>query len=887
MYNVLTKCWLCNIIFLKNALAVANLIGDILKSKFSVYGMTCSACSSAVERSVNKLNGIKSAVVNLASNTLVVEFDEGLTSEKQIMSAVVKAGYKVALYGDKQGVQQNNMGKRVLISLPFAVAIFYISMGAMLALPQPKFLLGGQNALTLAIVQAVLFLPVCIVNYKYFTSGFKKLFTLVPNMDSLIATGALACIIYSIVTTVRITSANAIGDFEACAHLTHYLQYEGASMILTLVTVGKYFEAKTKVKTGDALNKLKALSPSDALVLRDGKEVRLPISQIEIGDILIVKEGDSVACDGNVQSGEGAVNQSAITGESIPVYKKQGDSLFSGSILQSGYLEVKVSATSENSCIAKIISMVEEAGASKAPISSLADKIARIFVPCVIAIAIVTFFVHYLISKDFSLAFNYGVSVLVVSCPCALGLATPLAVMLASGKGVEHGVLIRSGEALQKLASIEIIGFDKTGTLTKGKPTVVDIALFEDESKVLTVLYALENKSNHPLANAICEYCKELGVLKVEAETVKNLHGRGVCGRLNGEFYQVVNYATCEGMVSKEQLAIYQKYANVGATPVFLTSESRVMAIIAIKDVVREGTPVAISQMRANGLTPVMITGDNNLTAMAVASELNMDYVSDVFPDGKRYAVMGLKKSGKVAFVGDGINDAPALAEADVGIAVGGGTDIAIDNAEVILLKNDMRDAVYAVMLGKRCLKTIKQNLFWAFFYNCLGIPLAAGVFEAICGLSLTPSIASAMMSLSSLFVVGNSLRMRYFNSVKVDKKGDAEHSARKLLKEDLNLKEIALKNEEQLLLEQSLTEQENKENLVMKKYLYISGMMCAHCQARVQKILGKTAGVKSCVVELENNRALVEFDQTFDVQALALALSEDGYELIREEIID
>ncbi len=862
-----------------------------MKAKFNVYGMTCSACTQAVERQVKKLNGIQSATVNLTNNTLIVSFDEGLLCEKDIIGVVVKAGYKATVYSKQNGGEKNKLGLRVLISLPFAVLIFYISMGAMWGLWQPSFLVGGENAFTLALVQAGLFIPIAVVNYKYFTSGFKKLFTLHPNMDSLIATGALACIAYGVVTTVRIFNASAVSDFERCLHLTHYLQYEGASMILTLVTVGKFFEAKTRLKTGDALNKLREMSPNKAIILQNGVQKTVEVSTIKVGDILVVKEGMIIACDGVVISGEGAVNQSAITGESIPVYKNAEQPVFGGTLLESGYLQISITATSENSSIAKIINMVEEAGASKAPISSLADKIASVFVPVVIGVAIVTFFVHYFLSKDFSLAFNYGVSVLVISCPCALGLATPLAVILGSGKGAEHGVLIRSGEALQKLSTVSVVGFDKTGTLTEGKPAVVQAEFFGDKQLALEIFYALESKSSHPLAKAVCEYCIAQNVRKLLAENLENLHGRGVKGNVNNKDYLVANYQTVKQLANEKQQKIYDRYANLGQTPVFLADETQILAVLGIVDKIRKGTVEALDSMRKNHLKPVMITGDNSITAKAVASQLEIDYLSDVLPDDKRYAVKKLKNLGKVAFVGDGINDAPALAEADVGMAVGAGTDIAIENADIILLKNDMRDAVYAIMLGKRCMRTIKQNLFWAFFYNCLGIPLAAGVFEGLLGLSLTPAIASAMMSLSSLFVVGNSLKLRYFDSVggKLKQKSQGSESLKNCTcviekqTENQNKNQVVDKRENQIPACE-LNSNNQKEQNSMKKYIYVEGMMCGHCKARVEKILAKSQGVISAEVQLEHHRALIECDSTIDIQAIALALTEDGYDFIREE---
>ena len=869
-----------------------------MKGKFTVYGMTCAACVAAVERNVKKLDGVSKVGVNLSTGALLCEYDENKVSETDIINAVTKAGYKAERYfGDKK--QKNDLGFRFFFSLPFWLLLLYLCMGPMVGLPLPSFLDMHGHALTNAIVQLCLFLPVGIVNYKYFTIGFKRLFKLSPNMDSLIATGAFACVAYSVYITVKIGVLAAAGETHSAAMLVHSLYFESAATIFTLVTLGKYLEEKSKRKTGDALAGLKKILPAEATVIENGNKTVKPLSQINVGELVFVKEGEGVSLDGVVEEGEGSVNQSAVTGESIPVYKKAGDPVLSGGVLENGYLVIRVTATGENSTLSRIINMVEEAGASKAPVSKLADKIAAVFVPTVIGLALLTFIIWIATTGDFQTSFTRGVSVLVVSCPCALGLATPLAVMLGTGKGAEHGVLIRSGEALQKLAGINSVAFDKTGTLTEGKPKVADFKALSDEKQALEIATALEMHSSHPLAKAITEFCAKRGATEIDC-TAESLHGRGVKGVIDGAECYAVSYSfLCDnGLIDGDlQVAkdLYEQFATKGETPVFIVKGGKLAAVFGIADEIRESAKKAISELKAENKKVIMITGDNEITAKAVADKLGIDYIAGVLPDGKREAVSGLKRGGdKVAFVGDGINDAPALAEADVGIAVGGGTEVAIENADVILMKNDPADAAFAIALGERSLRSIKQNLFWAFFYNCLCIPLAAGTLS-FAGVNLTPGFSAAMMSLSSLFVVGNSLRLRFFGGIKKknDKNskvlsgcngkeccvlsgGNNHVKAEKTDAERVNDDEIVY----------SINDKKNNEVKVMKEYLYINGMMCGHCKARVEKTLSASAGVVSCAVELENKRALVEVTDAFDKDAAAKALAEDGYTLVKREKI-
>lgn len=865
-----------------------------MKAKFTVYGMTCSACVAAVERNVKKLEGVIKAGVNLSTAALIVEYDEKKLTESDIISAVVRAGYKAEAYSNAG--EKNYYFVRFFVSLPFMLILFYLCMGGMLGLPIPEFLSAEKHPLRVAIVQAALFLPIGVLNYKYFTVGFKRLFKLSPNMDSLIATGALACIIYSVCVTVKIGILQSSEGAAAASHKIHSLYFESAAMIFTLVTLGKLLEEKSKRKTGDSLKRLKELLPLEANLLIGEKIVKTPLSDIKIGDLLVVKEGEGVCLDGVVVKGEGSVNQAAITGESIPVYKTVGDEIISGGALEKGYLVIKVTAKSENSTLSRIITMVEEAGASKAPVSKLADKIAAVFVPAVIGLAIIVFAIWLMCGADFQTAFTRGVSVLVVSCPCALGLATPLAVMLGTGKSAEHGVLIRSGEDLQALASITAVAFDKTGTLTEGKPAVCEAEFFGDRGEALSIAYALESQSSHPLAKAICDYCVENSAEKAQAEDVESLQGRGVCGRSGGEKCYAVSYSFMRdngligGLIEQAEL-VFNRFAESGATPVFLIKGNKLSAVFAVKDTLKKGAASACADLRSLGYKVTMITGDNSKTAAAVAEELNIDYVADVLPGGKREVLSFLKKEGhKVAFVGDGINDAPALAEADVGIAVGGGTEVAISNADVILMKNSPADVVYALNLSKKSLRIIKQNLFWAFFYNCLCIPLSAGALS-FAGINLTPGFSAAMMSFSSLFVVSNSLRLGLFG------RGSGKHKGEhKNLKNDDNKcerAESACSGKTACLSPSDKTAASGKNfnslnnlktEVVMKKYVYVNGMMCGHCKARVEKVLSGLNGVISATVELENKRAVIEVTPEFDEAAAKTAITEADYEFVKCE---
>ena len=862
--------------------------------------MTCSACVAAVERSVKKIDGVSSAGVNLSTGALICDCDAKVTDD-EVITAVVNAGYKAEPFSaDKK--TKNDLGIRFFISLPFMLLLFYLCMGGMIGLPAPSFLSAGKYPLRVALVQAGLFLPIGIVNYKYFTVGFKRIFKLSPNMDSLIATGALACIGYSVYVTVQIANHQAMGHLEHAAHLTHSLYYESAGMIFTLVTLGKFLEEKSKRKTGNALKSLRDLLPKTAnLLLNDGKIAEIPLSDVKIGDRIIVKEGESVCLDGTVFGGEASVNQAAITGESIPVYKKEGDDVISGGVIEKGHLVITVSKTDENSTLSRIIAMVEEAGASKAPVSKLADKIAAIFVPAVIGVAVLVFIIWLLTGADFETAFNHGVSVLVVSCPCALGLATPLAVMLGTGKSAEHGVLIRSGEALQNLASVNAVAFDKTGTLTEGKPRVTAAEFFGDKTEALKTACFLESKSSHPLAKAVCDYCFKQGVFPEEFsgdDKIENMLGSGVSGTISGEKCYAVSFAFMRdngliGGLLAETEAVFNEFALSGATPIFIVRGGKPLAALAIKDEIKQSAKNACGQLLSDGYKVIMITGDNEITAKAVAGELGIDYVAGVLPGGKKDAVDSLKNQGyKVAFVGDGINDAPALASADVGFAIGGGTGVAISNADVILMKNEPSDAVFALKLGKKSLRTIKENLFWAFFYNCLCIPLAAGALS-FANVNFTPGFAALMMSLSSLFVVTNSLKLGLFGK-KTNKKV-AENSP---VSEKTNLtpcenyacktEKIGItsdKNDDNKYGNNEIAAEENppKED-TMKKYIYVNGMMCGHCKMHVENALKGVAGVKSAEVELDNKRAVVEVTPEFDENAAKKAITEADYEFVKVE---
>jgi Cu+-exporting ATPase len=750
------------------------------KEKFTVTGMTCSACSAAVERAVGQVQGVSSVNVNLLANSMVVEYDEGVLQPSSIIAAVSDAGYSASLAGQSPAQTQSSkvsqiedeiahMKRRVVISLVFMVILMYVAMGPMLGLPVPAFLLGLENAGTMALVQLLLTLPVLYVNRQYFQMGLKTLWKRSPNMDSLIAIGSGAAVLYGVFALFRIVYGLGHGQLDLVARYSHDLYFESASMILTLITLGKFLEARSKGRTSDAIAKLMDLAPKTATVIRSGQEVEIPVAELVVGDIIVIRPGESIPVDGVIVEGSSAIDESAITGESIPVAKTVGDQVISATLNKAGSFKFEATRIGEDTTLAQIIRLVEEAGASKAPIAKLADKISAVFVPVVIAIALVSFGVWLLLGYSFEFALTTAVAVLVISCPCALGLATPVAIMVGTGQGALHGVLIKSAEALETAHSVDTVVLDKTGTITEGKPQVTDVipAAEVTAAELLRIGASLERPSEHPLAEAIVAKANQEGLELASVEEFLAVPGRGIQAKLGETTYLAGNLAFMQehGIALGELEAQADKLAEQGKTPMYFADAHRVLGIIAAADVVKPSSRQAIAELRELGLEVAMLTGDNRRTAEAIRRELNLGAVlAEVLPEDKEREIRRLQEEGKtVAMVGDGINDAPALTRAHVGIAIGAGTDVALESADIVLVKNDLRDVVTAIKLSRATLRNIKQNLFWAFFYNSLGIPLAAGLFYPLLGWRLSPMYAAAAMSLSSIFVVTNALRLRRF----------------------------------------------------------------------------------------------------------------------------
>jgi Cu+-exporting ATPase len=750
------------------------------KEKFTVTGMTCSACSAAVERAVGQVQGVSSVNVNLLANSMVVEYDEGVLQPSSIIAAVSDAGYSASLAGQSPAQTQSgkvsqiedeiaHMKRRVVISLVFMVILMYVAMGPMLGLPVPAFLLGLENAGTMALVQLLLTLPVLYVNRQYFQMGLKTLWKRSPNMDSLIAIGSGAAVLYGVFALFRIVYGLGHGQLDLVARYSHDLYFESASMILTLITLGKFLEARSKGRTSDAIAKLMDLAPKTATVIRSGQEVEIPVAELVVGDIIVIRPGESIPVDGVIVEGSSAIDESAITGESIPVAKTVGDQVISATLNKAGSFKFEATRIGEDTTLAQIIRLVEEAGASKAPIAKLADKISAVFVPVVIAIALVSFGVWLLLGYSFEFALTTAVAVLVISCPCALGLATPVAIMVGTGQGALHGVLIKSAEALETAHSVDTVVLDKTGTITEGKPQVTDVipAAEVTAAELLRIGASLERPSEHPLAEAIVAKANQEGLELASVEEFLAVPGRGIQAKLGETTYLAGNLAFMQehGIALGELEAQADKLAEQGKTPMYFADAHRVLGIIAAADVVKPSSRQAIAELRELGLEVAMLTGDNRRTAEAIRRELNLGAVlAEVLPEDKEREIRRLQEEGKtVAMVGDGINDAPALTRAHVGIAIGAGTDVALESADIVLVKNDLRDVVTAIKLSRATLRNIKQNLFWAFFYNSLGIPLAAGLFYPLLGWRLSPMYAAAAMSLSSIFVVTNALRLRRF----------------------------------------------------------------------------------------------------------------------------
>ena len=829
--------------------------------QYTVTGMSCAACSARVEKAVSQVPGVQSCAVSLLTNSMGVE---GTASESEIIRAVEEAGYgarskdapspAVSAAAQEDALADHETPKlkrRLFTSLGFLIVLMYISMGHMMwNWPLPGFL--ADNHVGMGLAQMILAAIVMVINQKFFVSGFKSLWHKSPNMDTLVALGSAASFCWSVYVLFAMTVAQTRGDAEAVMGYMHDFYFESAAMILTLITVGKMLEARSKGKTTDALKSLMKLAPQTATLLRNGQEVTVPIEQVQPGDIFTVRPGESIPVDGVVVSGGSAVNEAALTGESIPVDKAEGDSVSAATVNQSGFLQCRATRVGQDTTLSQIIKMVSDAAATKAPIAKVADKVSGVFVPVVISIAVITTVIWLLLGQTFGYALARGISVLVISCPCALGLATPVAIMVGNGLGARHGILFKTAVSLEEAGKTQIVALDKTGTITKGEPQVTDVLPGENipESELLNAAFALERKSEHPLARAIVAYGESKGLTGQEIDGFTALPGNGLTGTLNGETLLggSQKFIASKVSLSDDLMKKADRLAEEGKTPLFFAKQDQALGIIAVADTVKEDSPAAIRQLQNMGIRVVMLTGDNERTAQAVGKQAGVDEViAGVLPEGKEQVIRNLKKKGKVTMVGDGINDAPALTRADMGIAIGAGADIAIDAADVVLMNSRLTDVPAAIRLSRATLRNIHENLFWAFIYNIIGIPLAAGAFISLFGRTMNPMFGAAAMSLSSFCVVSNALRLNFFDlySAKRDKK-------------------IKI-----------------KERKTMEKTLKIEGMMCMHCSGRVQKALEAIDGVVSANVSHETGTAVVTLNQNVADDVLKKAVTDAGYQVV------
>lgn len=831
------------------------------KLKYDVTGMTCSACQTHVEKAVKNVGGVSSVNVNLLRNFMQVEFDENTADSAKIIAAVEKAGYGASEQGaeiskSSGGDELKKMKFRLISSVCFLVPLFYICMGHMVNAPIPPILSGSENMMIFTLTQLLLTVPIIALNFHFFSNGFKNLLHRAPNMDSLIAIGASAAFLYSLYGTYMMAYHMGRGDLPAAHEYMMNLYYESCGTILTLITVGKYLESKSKRKTSDAVSKLVNLAPKTAIVLRNGSETEIPASEIAVGDIFLLKAGASVPCDGTVIEGSCSVDQSALTGESIPVVKTVGDTLMSASVSTGGSVKCRCDKTEKDSTLSQIIALVEDAAASKAPIARLADKISGIFVPVVIAIAIIAAVAWILFTRDFAAALKAAISVLVISCPCSLGLATPTAIMVGTGKGAQNGILIKSAESLETAHHITTVVLDKTGTCTKGIPTVREIIPHDiSERDLLTLTGSLEAYSSHPLAKSIMEFCRDKNIPQLGCTNYHETEGGGISGTIGDKTVMIGNLRLMKqnNIDPAEFVNKAEQAAESGAIPLYAAVNGKFAGIITAADPIKPTSAEAISMMKEMGLKTIMLTGDNAKTAEAIRRELGIDEVyAELLPKDKTDMINKLREKGeRTAMIGDGINDAPALAAADVGMALGAGQDIAIESADIVLMKSDLRDAAEAVRLSRATMRNIKQNLFWALFYNALGIPLAAGLFFPIFKWQLNPMFGAAAMSLSSVCVVTNALRLNLFKS----KKNDIPEKS------------------------SSTDNLQRKEVTTMKKTMFINGMMCNHCTGMVTKVLNAIDGV-SAEVSLENKCAYIELSKEVSDDVLVNAVTEAGYEV-------
>lgn len=835
--------------------------------KFDIKGMTCSACSTAVDRNVKKLEGINEVNVNLLNNSMIVKYDENVLNNETIIKKVQDAGYEAFLVENGKKTQKNsteeNLGKietnelknRLIISFIFAIPLFYISMGHMLNWYLPHLFHGYSNAITFSFTQFLLALPIVFINIKYYKVGFKTLYKGSPNMDSLIAIGTSAAMIYGVFSIYKIGYGLGNNDIDMVIQYSHDLYFESAAIVLTLITLGKFLEARAKENTSEAINKLINLTPKTALVLRNNQEIEIPVDELVLKDIVIVKPGNIVPTDGVIIFGNSSIDESMLTGESLLISKKVGDKVIGASINKSGSFKFEVTKLGEDTVLSQIIKLIEEASSSKAPISKLADRISAIFVPTVIVISILATVTWLFLGYSFEFALSIGIAILVISCPCALGLATPTAIMVGTGKGAQNGILIKSAESLEIAHTINTVVIDKTGTITEGKTQVTDIFTSEKitQDKLLQLCATIEKNSEHPLADAILKKAQEKEIELLNATDFEALNGLGIKAKVEDRLLYIGNKKLLDSKNISLDLFYEksEKLANESKTPIFIADENEVLGLIAISDVVKPTSKDAILEFEKMGLEVIMLTGDNYKTANAIAKQININNViAEVLPQDKEKEIQKLQSLGKkVAMIGDGINDAPALVRADVGIAIGAGTDIAIESANIVLVKSDLLDAVKAIQLSNAVIKNIKQNLFWAFFYNIIGIPLAAGAFYTVLGWKLSPMFAGAAMSLSSVTVVLNALRLKLFEP-RISKN----------------------------LLEKNNISKGDK----MEKILKVDGMTCGHCKARVEKVVSAIDGVDSVEVDLASKNVTVKMSKDISEQTLSDVIVDAGYEVIK-----
>ena len=854
------------------------------KETFDITGMTCSACSSRVNKAVAALDGVGDVSVNLLKNSMAVTFDEAVLSGHDIVAAVEQAGYGAVMRGksaspakgregekpDTARLELEEMKRRLAVSFLFTIPLFYISMGHMVDLPLPGFLLGVENALAFAFTQFLLTIPVMVVNARYYRVGFKTLFSGSPNMDSLIAIGSGAAAVFGVYAIYKMAFAYGRADMDTVHHFAMNLYFESAAMILTLITLGKFFEARAKGKTSDAIAKLMDLAPKTATALWNGIEENIPLEDVLAGDILVVKAGESVPVDGVITEGNGFLDESAITGESLPREKRAGDAVTGATINTSGHFLMRATRVGDDTTLAQIVRLVDEATSSKAPIARLADTISGIFVPVVIAIAVLATAVWLLLGHDLEFALSIGISVLVISCPCALGLATPTAIMVGTGRGAANGILLKSAEAIETAQAVDTVVLDKTGTVTEGRPVVTDsVPASGSGEDLLAIAASLEKLSEHPLGAAVVREAETRGLPFRSVTDFTQTPGQGIAGTIDGDRHAAGNARMLDTLgisLDPGLLAQSEALADDGKTVLFFTRGTELLGLIAVADVIKPTSRRAVAELRAMGLDVVMLTGDNARTADAVRRQAGIEHVkAEVLPQDKEREIRRLQEQGrKVAMVGDGINDAPALARADVGIAIGAGTDIAIESADIVLMKSDLLDAATAVRLSRAVMRNIRQNFFWAFFYNIVGIPVAAGVFYGVWGLTLSPMIAAAAMSLSSVSVVSNALRLRFFRPDRPQREEGPVAAA--IAAPAANV----------------ATEPQNTiRSTVMTKSIRIEGMSCNHCKASVEKALRAVPGVTGAEVDLAAKTATVQTGGGVADEALKAAVVDAGFEVV------